>query len=920
MNTTSASPLNFFRGTRGNRSGRIMIVGESYGRTEAMKNQPFVGATGEELERILFECKIPITECFFTNVINERPENNDMTKFFYTNKEVKDAAKAKIPHVEFKGLYPHQNVLDGIRNLREQIKAVKPDIIVGLGNYAAWALCDTGHAIGASKGYKAPQGIGSWRGSQLYTSQAMGAIPFLPTYHPAAALQHTPAWRYMIVHDIKTRVPKALTKKPEDWNEPPYEFIIQPSFDACTKYLLQLLSLLNSAEADGSDEGVEVVCDLETSITRRIISCIGLSFERGRAMCIPLLCSYREDGYWHLEEEYEIVQLLRRVFSHPKLHLIGHNFLFDSQYIIDQLWIKPRIGFDTMIGQHTLWPGGGDPNDPNAAKTVGQGIQKKSLSNCASLYCDHYYFWKDEGKDFGDAASGRDELQGWAYNCRDCVKTFEVYDAEKALLKRFDLQSQFDHQMRTANDFALEMMINGVKSNTVVKAEVTKELADALERFDDDLYNIIPEEIRREVEPKAFRKDKKTGVKSKTPWYTSPKQQKQIFIDIMGIRPVTNKKKDKNGDKTITFNKEALPILAQREPIIAPLVEKLEVRRSIGVYHSTFAESKADPDNRFRCSYNVTGTDTFRFSSSENVYGRGGNFQNIPSGKEADEEDTIQFKFPNMRRCFEPDIGYEIAEFDQSGADATIVAWEANDEPLKQAFREGKKVHLINARLVFEYETRNMTDEEILAGSGIPGTFYDRCKKAGHACNYGAQASVLAHRLKWKLTKAEEFVEKWFTAHPGILNWQHRTDRYLNGLQCWKCDKFTNGANLCPKCGSPTGRTVANKFGFRIVYFDFMNDLLKKALAWQGQSSVGINTNKAALAVKDSPECSEVQFLLQVHDSIVVQYPIHLSDTILPAIKSALHSISVPFKDPLTIQWGPKASRKSWGDCEKISW
>lgn len=887
---------NTFSGTRGNRSGKIVIVGESWGKTEAYKKLPFMGESGKDLERLLFESKIPISECFFTNVINERPDNNDMRKFFFPTTFARENNK-----VEIKGLYPHDNVLEGIRTLRSQIDAIKPEIIVGLGNYASWALCDTGFSIADDEGYKVPSGITQWRGSQLYSSKEFGAIPYLPTYHPAAAMR-THAWRYMIKHDFKARIPKALS---HDWAEPEYDFQIQPSFKAVTDYLLRLLSLLDK-------EPTELVLDLETSPKRQLISCIGLSYEIGSAMCIPLLCSYREDGYWSEVEEYEIVLLLRRILSHHNLRLIGHNLLFDLQYIIDQLFVKPRIYFDTMIGHHTLWPGGGNPNDPDSEQNVGQGIQRKALYNCASLYCNHYYFWKDEGKDFGDN-TGRDELTGWAYNCRDCVKTFEVYKAEVGLLERFELQPQFELQMRVTNDEALPMMVRGIKENKEEKQKALDALTVAMKEFDTSLYNMVPEDIRREIEPKTWKKNKETGVREKTAWFTSPTQQKKILYDYMGIKPVYAKTKDKNGEKKPTLNKEALPILAQREPIIAPLVDKLETRRSIGVFRSTFAKAKSDPDGRMRCAYNPAGTDTFRFASSSNIYDRGGNFQNIPSGKEEES-----FDFPNMRRGFEPDAGYELAEFDLSGADATIVAWEANDEGLKEAFRRGIKIHLFNARTLFPHETRNMTDDEIKAGSGIPGSYYDSVKKGCHATNYGAEPPTLAHRLRWTNAKAEEFQEKWFTAHPGIRSWQNRTERYLNGLQCWKCDSFTNGSTVCPVCHASTGRAVSNKFGYRIVYFDAMNDLLKKALAWQAQSSVAINCNKGALSLVDN--VPHVELLLQVHDSLVVQYPIQYSSSILSDCKQALHSVSVPYADPLTIQWSVKASRKSWGDCEKVDW
>jgi DNA polymerase I-like protein with 3'-5' exonuclease and polymerase domains len=57
--------------------------------------------------------------------------------------------------------------------------------------------------------------------------------------------------------------------------------------------------------------------------------------------------------------------------------------------------------------------------------------------------------------------------------------------------------------------------------------------------------------------------------------------------------------------------------------------------------------------------------------------------------------------------------------------------------------------------------------------------------------------------------------------------------------------------------------------------------------------------------------------LLQVHDSIVFQIPIHRwgEASTLNTIKRHLE-ITVPYSDPLTIQWGIAGSETSWGDCK----
>lgn len=885
----------FFYGTRGNRQADIMLVGESWGATEARKHLPFVGESGHDLDNLLAEARLKQNDCFWTNVVSEQPTGNEMRTFFHRTSEARSKNMNSV-----RGLFPEANVREGLERLKLQIKAVNPKIIVGFGNYTLWALTHDSFSIGDAEGYKVPTGIGQWRGSMLRTTPEFGSIPFLPTYHPAAAMR-TYQWRYMIKHDLATRVKKAFNG---EWDEPAKEYITRPTFNQVTSFLLSTLSALESGPT-------ELILDLETSIEKRLISCIGLARDMHSAICIPLLCRTRNapgGNYWSDYEEYEIVQLLRRILSHPNLLLIGHNLLFDVQYIIDQLFVKPRIFFDTMLGQHVLWPGGGNPLDTQSKKNLNQGIQRKALYNCASLYCSFYAYWKDEGKDM-DAAP--DENVGWVYNCKDCTYTAEVYQQEKILIKQFNLQEQFDFQMRTANDMALPMMIRGVRVNKETKDAIGRDLMSAMVDYDKSLTSLIPENIRKELEPKAWKKDPKTGKRSKAQWFTSPSQQAKIFYDYLGIKPVTNKK-----TKKPTLNKDALPILAQREPIIAPLVEKLETRRSIGVYNSTFAEMEVDPDGRMRSSYGPAGTDTFRFASSENIYDRGGNLQNIPSGKEIDAD--IAFRFPNMRRHFEPDVGYELAEFDLSGADAQVVAWEANDLDLMEAFQKGVKIHLKNSRDLFPHKTKDLTDDEIKAGSGVPGSVYDSVKKGVHGTNYGAMAATLAYKLRWTNSEAENFQERWFELHPNIRGWHLRTERCLSGLQCWNCFEFTNGAHVCPKCSCHTGRTIGNRFGYRVVYFDRINDLLNKALAWPPQSSVAINCNKGAIALVDN--IPWVELLLQVHDSIIVQYPIKYSDR-LGDIKAALHSVSIPYKPiPLTIPWEAKVSRSNWGDAEKISW
>ena len=244
---------------------------------------------------------------------------------------------------------------------------------------------------------------------------------------------------------------------------------------------------------------------------------------------------------------------------------------------------------------------------------------------------------------------------------------------------------------------------------------------------------------------------------------------------------------------------------------------------------------------------------------------------------------------PNVRKLFIPDPGYTIADADLSGADAQVVAWEAEDAELKQAFRDGLKVHILNCRTMFPALVKGWSDEAIKSHS-----IYKKNKQAVHATNYGAHFRTVATTNGWTAAEAENFQNRWFSAHPGIRRWHHRVEHSIL-----------------------TKRMVANKFGYTRTYFDRVDQLLPEGLAWIPQSTVALVSFAGALNLKRN--LPEVIMLIQVHDSLVFQYPTEREAELLPKIKQELFTV-VPYDDPLTIPWGLKTSTKSWGHCEDKKW
>ena len=241
---------------------------------------------------------------------------------------------------------------------------------------------------------------------------------------------------------------------------------------------------------------------------------------------------------------------------------------------------------------------------------------------------------------------------------------------------------------------------------------------------------------------------------------------------------------------------------------------------------------------------------------------------------------------PNVRKIFIPDPGYEIFDCDLAGADAQVVAWEADDEDLKNAFRAGLDVHAKNAEDMWGSEFTRLT-------GGTRKAKRQSCKHAVHGTNYGGAAKTIAAHpsINWTVHEADQFQKRWFSIHPRIKSWHLRIQRDLD-----------------------RNKTVANAFGYRRVYFGRPDEVFTEALAWVPQSTVALVSFRGAIQIES--RYSWVEMLLQNHDSLVFQVPTIHSKR-YKDIQEAL-TLQVPYPDPLTIPWGISKSPISWGDCEKI--
>ena len=131
----------------GNPHADLMFIGEGPGYHEDKQGEPFVGAAGQLLNRMLAEIGIERSDVYINNVVSCRPPGN------------RD---------------PLPDEIEACRTwLMERVLLIDPRIIVTLGNFATRTILDRPVSISRVRGERF-----TWEGRTV-----------IPTFHPAAILR-----------------------------------------------------------------------------------------------------------------------------------------------------------------------------------------------------------------------------------------------------------------------------------------------------------------------------------------------------------------------------------------------------------------------------------------------------------------------------------------------------------------------------------------------------------------------------------------------------------------------------------------------------------------------------------------------------------------------------------------------------------
>jgi uracil-DNA glycosylase family 4 len=387
----------------GNPRARLLVVSDMPSKEDFLKGHPFSGMEGTILDSMLGRAGISRDEIFLTNIFKNELDQKQIPK---------------------RGLTSTSPLLESaLTQIREEIRVIKPNCILALGELPLQALC------GVRK-------VEDYRGSILRTTE--GGVKVVPTIHPSKLIE-TNSWdkekkkvfKYSARIYIQLDYNRAVEESKSNEYKLPYRDLIT------ARSSLQLQRFLSAYK---NPEVVSV--DIESH--NCLPTCIAFSFHPNNAISIPLtrlLSPNCTDGL-PMGELREVWRVIDKFFR-TGIKVVGQNFKFDQEKL--QLLGFKGINFyaDTMFMSHVLYP-----------------EFPKSLQFLTSVHTREP-FYKTEGKEYHPLKDSFDRML--KYNAKDAAVTLEIYQVLLGELHESGIFDFYHPNYRRYHDLYRNMERRGIR-------------------------------------------------------------------------------------------------------------------------------------------------------------------------------------------------------------------------------------------------------------------------------------------------------------------------------------------------------------------------------------------------------------------------------------------------------------------------
>ena len=310
----------------------------------------------------------------------------------------------------------------------------------------------------------------------------------------------------------------------------------------------------------------------------------------------------------------------------------------------------------------------------------------------------------------------------------------------------------------------------------------------------------------------------------------SPKQLGTALFEKLGLPA---KKKTKSGYST---NADVLEDLRPYHPVVGMILEYRTFAKLKSTYCDGLLKVIAE-DGRIHSSFNQKETRTGRISSTEP------NLQNIPVRTELGRE---------LRKFFTAKEGHVLVDADYSQIELRVLADIANDENMRQAFLDNTDIHTVTASQVFSMPKEMVTP-----------VMRSRAKAVNFGIVYGIGAFSLSKDIGVTNKEASEYIKSYLRHYSGVDSYMKSVieNARLTGF----VETIFGRRRYLPELTASNHMTRA--FGERVA----------RNMPIQGTAADIIKIAMIRVDERLKAEGMESRLILQVHDELIVEAPMHES-------------------------------------------
>ena len=344
--------------------------------------------------------------------------------------------------------------------------------------------------------------------------------------------------------------------------------------------------------------------------------------------------------------------------------------------------------------------------------------QKKSYE-LSALMLEAYHKDFPTDKQIAEEACAIDMFgNAWDTQARLALSIFEASSSlvkeQAAQLARYSLVKVLTEAELPLVEVLASMESCGVRADSEVLNTIGGSLRERIEKLTSDIYVLAGEEFN----------------------INSPKQLGVILFEKLGL---PNGKKTKTGYST---SADILEKIADAHPVVPLILEY----RMLTKLNGTYVEGMLpliDENGKIHAHFQQTVTATGRLSCTEP------NLQNIPVRQDIGRQ---------FRRVFTKshEDGVLVGA-DYSQVELRVMAHLSGDKALIDSFEQQSDIHTITASRVFGVPVEDVTPLQ-----------RSRAKAVNFGVIYGISAFGLSEDLKISRKEAQEYIDDYFRAHPGV--------------------------------------------------------------------------------------------------------------------------------------------------------